>query len=73
MKKEGLGYLILPGLNEGKRNRGKQRVSYLTNLYEWMAENVQRGLLKSEKILRTTKDRKLYRAMITHILKERGT
>lgn len=34
-----------------------------------MAEERQKGILKEQKLLRATNDRKVWRAMITHYLK----
>lgn len=37
MKKEGFENLILTARIQGKRDRRKKRVTYLTNLYKWLA------------------------------------
>lgn len=38
IRKEGLANLTLIGHSEGKRSRGKEQVTYLMKLCEWMAE-----------------------------------
>ena len=76
MRKESVENLTLTGLTEGKKNRGRPRIKYLTSLRTWMAERVpegQRGGMKEQELLRRTKDRKLWKAMIAHVLKGHGT
>lgn len=51
----------------------KQIANYLMSLYEWMAEQGQGVMLKSQILLRGTRDWKLGRAMIVHTLKVYGT
>ena len=73
--KESVENLTLTGLIEGKKNRGRPRIKYLTSLSTWMAERVpegQRGGMKEQELLRRTKDRKLWKAMIAHVLKGHG-
>lgn len=59
MRKEGLENLTLTGHAESKRGRVKQQVNYLS-LCEWLLEQGQREMVKSQRILRATKDRALY-------------
>lgn len=54
MRKKGLENLPLTGHSEGYEKRKK------TSLGGWMIEERQRGVLKVQKILRTTNDRKLW-------------
>lgn len=69
MKNEGMLKNLTPiGHIEGKRNKGKQQAIYLTSLCEQMAE--QR--VGVQMLLRARMDRKLQRAMFTHILKAHG-
>ena len=56
----------LTGKIEGKIARGKQRLTYISRLIQWMG--------KSERdILRTAKDRELWKSMATNVLIEYGT
>lgn len=63
MRKDGFENLTLKGFIEGKR---KQWVTYLTGLCEWMAEKRHRVMVMSKILLRFTRDRKLWRSMITY-------
>ena len=68
--------LTLTGRIEGKKSRGRPRIKYLTSLSTWIAERVpegQRGGMKEQELLRRTKERKLWKAMIAHVLKGHGT
>ena len=72
MRKEGLENLILTGRIEGGRDRGKQRATYLTGLSEWMTG---RGMREagSQPLLRASRYRGKWRAMIAYVLKRYGT
>ena len=77
MRKEGLENLTLTGQTEGKRSQGWQRLTYFKGLNNWVAEQMKQGdrplgMTKS-RILRTTRDRKLWRIMIAKDLKGYGT
>lgn len=52
MRKEGFENLILTGPTEGRRSIEKQRVTYLRNLYEWIAEKKQ--IVKGQNLFRET-------------------
>lgn len=74
MRKESLENLILIGCIEGKRNGGKQQVTYLTIQSKWMVKQVsQREVITELIVLKTTKEMKLWSAIIAHILKGYGT
>ena len=69
MRKNGLEELILIGSVDGKKNRGRQREKYLTNLSRWVAEQLPRrekDKVKEINLLRTAKDRSMQKCMITH-------
>lgn len=57
---------------KGKESKWKQQVTYLTSLSEWMVEQRQRKMVMEQELLRATKDWKLWKAMIAHILKGHG-
>ena len=66
LRKQELEDVALTGKIEGKRERGKQRLTYISRLSQWMG--------KSERdILRTAKDRELRKFMATNVLIEYGT
>ncbi len=76
MRKESLENLTLTGRIEGKKSRGGPRIKYLTSLSTWLAEHVpegQRRGMKEQELLKRTKERKLWKAMIAHVLKGHGT
>lgn len=72
-----MGYIIrkerldTKDILKGKESKWKQ-VTYLTSLSEWMVEQRQRKMVKEQELLRATKDWKLWKAMIAHILKGYG-
>lgn len=47
-------------------------IIYLISLCEWLAEQGQRLMVKSQRLFRATKDKKLWRALI-NTLKGRST
>ena len=70
VKKEGLENRSLTECIEGTRSRGKQRLEYLGSLSKWMIKQVperEKEKMKELQLLsqRATKNRKLWRAMIT--------
>ena len=73
-RKEGIEELMLTGPVNGKQSRGRQGWTYYESLSKWMTEQVdERG--KSEvarlKILRTAKDRELWKSMVANVLREK--
>lgn len=64
-------HLYTKDILKGKESKWKQ-VTYLTSLSEWMVEQWQRKMVKEQELLRATKDWKLWKAMIAHILKGYG-
>ncbi len=76
LRKEGLENLCLTGKIEGQRARGKQRTKYLDCLVNWMKEQVsvrERGKISNIELLKTSQDRKLWKAMIAKVLRGHGT
>ena len=76
MRKEGLENLVLTGFIEGKRSRGRQRLMFLQSLNNWMVEQVAEKEKKNVNIqgmIRTMKDRNLWKVMIANVLKGCGT
>ena len=75
-RKEGLEELMLTGRVNVKRSRGRQRLTYLESLSKWMTEQVdekEKPEVARLKILRTAKDRELWKSMVANILREYGT
>ena len=76
MRKEGLEELMLIGRVNGKRSRGRQRLTYLESLSKWMTEQVdetEKLQVARLKILRTAKDRELWRTMVVNVHGEYDT
>ena len=76
MSKEGLEELMLTGRVNGKRSRGRQRLTYFESLSKWMTGQVdetEKSQVAKLKILRTAKDRELCRSMVANVLRENGT
>ena len=76
MRKEGLEEIIITGKIEGKRGRGRPRLNYLTSLSKWMQDQVpeeQQGRYKVQSLIRTCKDRKLWKSMVAYVHKGHGT
>lgn len=59
--------LTLTGYTKGKRTKEKQQGAYLMSLCKWIPEYEQGELLRGQILPSTTS--KLWRAMITHIMK----
>ena len=76
MRKSGLEELILTGSVDGKRSSRRQIEKYFTNLSSWVAEQVPRkekDKAKEINLLRTAKDRSLWKSMIAHALNGHDT
>ena len=76
MRKEGLENLVLTGKIEGSRGRGRPRETYMSSLCKWMREQLpedEKGEAAVSEVLRATKDRSLWKAMIVKALKGQGT
>lgn len=68
-----LGKLKPHGHIEGKRDKGQQIVTYLMSLYECLVECSARALAKGEKLMKLTREKKLWRAMTAFVLKGHNT
>ena len=67
--------MLLTGRVNGKRNRWRQRLTYLESLSKLMTEQVdEREKLEvpRRKILRATKDRELWKSIVANFLRENG-
>lgn len=73
MRKEWLVNLTLKGGGEDVWNRAKQLVNDLMNLWKCLAEQRNGGVVKRQMLLRSTKDRKIWRAIIVYVVKGQGT
>lgn len=65
MKREYLKNLILTGYIKGKNDKGRQQTTYLMSLHEWITGSLTKG----QTLLKATRDRRLRKVMITHVLK----
>eukprot|EP00795_Rhopilema_esculentum_P009669 gene9669-biopygen2063 len=75
-EKRNLENLTLTGRIEGKRSRGRQRLTYLGSLSKWMAAELperERAKVSEQELMRRTRDRKLWRTMIANVLAGHGT
>ena len=66
LRKEELEDVAITGKIEGKRARGRQRLTFISSLSHWMKIN-------EKDIIRTAKDRDLWRTMAANVLEEQGT
>ena len=63
LRKEELEDVAITGKIEGKRARGRQRLTFISSLSHWMKIN-------EKDIIRTAKDRDLWRTMAANVLEE---
>ena len=64
-RKDGLENLALTGMIEGKRDRGRKRMLWMTSLNAWIAE---RGIRHQEvELIKIARNRELWHAMIAHV------
>ena len=76
MRKERLENLMLTGYTDGKRDKGRQRQTYLGSLSRWLEERVpvrKKREVNEKELLTTSKDRMMWRTMIANVLKGYGT
>jgi len=66
MRKEELEHLSMTGKIDGKRSRGRQRLTYTASISRWTS-------ITEREILKTTKDRKRWKSMIANVLVGQGT
>ena len=65
----GLEFLSLTGKIEGKRSRGRQRITFLESLNSWVTGNNKDNLT----FLRMTENREKWRIMIADVCSRQGT
>jgi len=76
MRKEGLENLTLTGRIEGRRGRGRQRITFLGSLKDYVEKTLpsrERKKARTEEFLHLTRDRKLWRTMIAQVREGYGT
>ena len=61
MRKEGLEELFITGKIEGRRDRGRQRLTYLDSMAKWTG-------VPKEELLHTSKDRDKWKFMIANVI-----
>ena len=66
LRKEELEDVAITGKIEGKRARGRQRLTFISSLSHWMK-------ISEKEIIRTAKYRELWRTMAANVLEEQGT
>ena len=67
IRKEGLEDLALTGKIDGKRSRGRKRISWLAGLNEWVAERSQQG--RDVDLINKARSRELWKLMIADVLR----
>ena len=79
---ESLGYILwkdcmenlcITGFVDGKRNRGRQRITSLDSLCKWMNGQVPEQNLMLAKLLKQPENRREWKTVITYVLTEHGT
>ena len=66
IRRNNIHRLLLEGLLEGKRSRGRTRTEWMTNITEWTG-------MRYEDLVRLAQDREPWRIMTANLLKEDGT
>lgn len=59
--------------NEGKGDKGKQRMTHLVSLYKYMTEQGFGELKGRQYLLSSSWDKKLWRAMIVYVVRGHDT
>lgn len=73
MRKEDLDNITLPRHTENKRHKKMGEPLTRTTFCEWAKERGTSVLIKGEKLMIASTDKKLWRAIIASVLKGRGT
>ena len=73
LRKDGMENLCITGFVEGKRGRGRQRITFLDSLTKWMNGKAPEQNLTAAKLLTTARDRQEWTTMITYVLNGHGT
>ena len=66
MQRKGIENLSLTGKVEGKRARGRQRMTYLSNIKEWT--NTANG----DELIQACQDREIWKSMTTQRRKKKN-
>lgn len=68
MRKDDLENMKRTGYTESKRERGMQRITYLTRLCTWIAKHYLGDITKRQSLLKAKKDWKMsdYRGLEVH-------
>ena len=66
LRKGELEEMAITGKIEGKRAIGRQKLTFISSLSHWMK-------IGEKEIIRTAKDRELWRTMAANVLEEKGT
>ena len=73
LRKDGMKNLCITGYVDGKRRRGRQRITFFETLCKWMNGQVPEQNLTLAKLLITARDRREWKTTITYILNGHGT
>ena len=73
MRKDGMENLCFTGFVDGKRSSGRQRITFLDSLCTWMNGQVPEQNSTLAKLLKTARDRREWKTMITYVLNGHGT
>jgi len=68
LRKDGMENLCITGFVDGKRNRGRQRITFLDSLCKWMYGQAPAQNLRLAKLWKTARDRREWNTMITNAL-----
>ena len=72
MRKKKLENLTVTGKKEGKRSRGRQRITFVESLSSWVTKQVparKMTQMTKQALLSTTKDRERWRSLIAYVIK----
>ena len=65
--------LCITGFVDGRRSRGRQHIIFLDSLCKWMNGQGPEQNLTLAKLLKTARDRRQWKTMITFVLNGHGT
>ena len=70
-RQKGLEYLSITGKIEGKRSRGRQRITFIESLGSWLTENGNNT--NNNSLLQLAEDRFEWKVMIANVCSRQGT
>ena len=73
LRKDDMENLCITGFIDGKRSRGRQRITFLGSLCKRMNGQVPEQNLTLAKLLITARDRREWKTMITYVFNGHGT